>query len=349
MKSKIYFLGIFLVTLAAAATHQSEFPRFLLGFELLLCIFLFAMVRMMKRKVKARLQLPETFGKKKGDLRVQVELENTGIVPAPEIRVELGYRDLYDQKSGSLSGTAMLDGKGKAALCFHMTSEYCGAVAFWIRQVTVSDYLGVFCGNCEKSEGVLELSVLPLRDRELTGFYGQTQMVSAEGDEYELHCPGDDPSETYDIREFRQGDTLHRIHWKMTAKTGKLLVRDFSQPSENMTLVLYDLKTQGKDISRSEWDDFLETAASLSDSLLRTGNVHSTAWIDGKTGKMTRMHVASEEELQVMLSALLRASVYGSGDIETCYKESYADETPGEIIRVSLSGKIIRENCEKSL
>lgn len=347
MKSKIYFLGIFLVTLAVAATHQSEFPRFLLGFELLLCIFLFVTVQVMKQKVTAHLQLPEVFGKKKGDLQVVVELENTGRIPVPEIRVELGYRDLYDQKSGKLSGAAMLDGKGKAALCFHMTSEYCGAVAFWIEQVTVSDYLGGFCGKCEKQERILELSVLPVRDQELNGIFGQTQLFSSEGDAYDLHQPGDDPSETYDIRKFRQGDTLHRIHWKMTAKTGKMLVRDFSQPAENTTLVLYDLKRQKKNVTRGEWDYFLETAASLSGRLLRMGDAHDTVWLDGKTGTVIRMHVGSEEELQVMLSELLRASVYDNGDVETCYKENYADETLSEIIRVDLGGKIISERKEE--
>lgn len=349
MKSKLYCLGIFLITLAVAATHQNEFPRFLLGFELLLYVFLFAMVREMKRRVTARLRLPEAFGKKKGSLPVEVELENTGRLPVPEIRVELGYRDLYDGNCGSLSGTAMLDGRGRAALCFHMTSEYCGAAAFWIEKVTVSDYLGVFCGSCEKTEERLELSFLPLREQEADGLFGQTQFFSADGNMYEQYRSGDDPSETHDIREFRQGDPLHSIHWKMTAKTGDLLVREFSQPSENTTLVLYDLKKQEKDITREEWDHFLESAASLSDRLLRMGYVHDTVWMDGKTGEVRRMHIGSEEALDVMLSELLRASVYDRGEIAACYKEHYPEETPGEIIRISLLGKISRESGVKSL
>lgn len=344
-KNKIYFLGIFLVTLAVAAAHSDEFPRFLLGFELLLCLFLFVTVQVMRRRVAVHLRLPEVYVKKKGDIRIEAELDNTGWIPVPEIRVELGYRDLYDQKSGRLSGTAMLDGKGKVSLCFHLTSEYCGAAVFWIERVTVSDYLGVFGAACKKPETQPELSVLPLRDRELSAIPEQARMLSGEENAYALNISGDDPSEIHDIREFRQGDTLNRIHWKMTAKTGEMLVRDLGSPLENTALVLYDLKKEKEHISRREWDYFLETAASLSDRMLRAGNAHIAAWMDRKSGEIVRMHVGGEEELQSMLSALLRANVYDSGEIEALYRENYADETLGEIIRVDLAGHIAAAPC----
>lgn len=348
MKGKIYFLGIFLITLAVAAAHQSEFPRFLLGFELLLCICLFFSVRIMSRKVTARLRLPEMFGKKNGDFRVEVELENTGVLPVPEIRVELEYTDLYDKKTGKLYGTAMLDGKGKADLCFHLTAEHCGVVAFRAEQVTVSDYLGVFCGKCKKPEEIQEISVLPQQNQQISGISGETQIFSAEGNIYDLHRPGDDPSETYDIREFRQGDALHHVHWKMTAKTDELMVRNFSQPSESTALVLFDLKKTEAAVSRDLWDHFLETAAALSGRMLQAGYVHHTAWLDKETETVVRMRVGSGEELQEMLSALLRASAYDTGDVETYYKENYADEALSEIIRVDLKGEIIRESKEEN-
>ena len=340
MRSKLWFLGIFLATLAVAAAHAGEFPRFLLGFELLLCVFLFLSVRGMRRQVLARLRLPESFGEKEGNLRVEVQLENTGRIPMPDIRVELGYRDMYEEKCGRLSAAAMLDEKGKAVLRFHMASAHCGVFAFWIEQVTVSDHLGLFRGKCERPEGILELSVLPPLHQKQGEYAGWTQPLSGTEGMYSLERPGDDMSEMYDVREFRQGDTLHRIHWKMTAKTGEILVRNFSRTAENTILVLYDLRKQGRNISRSEWDDFLEMAAAFSEGLLCAGNAHDAVWLDGETGETVRMHVGSGEELQTMLSVLLRASVYENKSVEVCDTE----EMHSEIIRVSLGGKITRES-----
>lgn len=348
MKNKIYFLIVFLITLALAATHQSEFPRFLLGFEILLFIGLFVDAKFLERNVTARLKLVEVYGSKNGDLQVEAELTNRSRLPIPEIRVELGYRDLYSGAEERVLGTAMLDDRGSAVLRFHLTSVYCGAVAFWLDQVQVLDHMGVFAGKCRNVGGIQEMSVLPDRSREVPEIAERVEQFAADGDSFNQHRSGDDPSETYDIRTYVQGDTMHRIHWKMTAKTDDVMVRDFGQPVEQVTLLLLDMRRGSDELKRERWDFFLETVASLSDRLLQLNLVHFVAWLDAETGAVIKMHVGSEEELQVMLAALLRASAYEQGDVETYYKEKFSDETLGEIIRVDLEGKICREKSEEN-
>lgn len=348
MKNKLYFIIVFLITLALAATHQSEFPRFLLGFELLLFIGLFADAKILGRRVMTRLKFADVYGSKNGDLKIEIELENQARLPIPEISVMLRYRDLYSGSEEQVLGTAMLDGGGSAVLCFHLTSIYCGAVAFWLDQVYVLDHMGVFRGKCRNIGGIQEMSILPDRSREVPEIAERVEQFAADGDSFNQHRSGDDPSETYDIRTYMQGDTMHRIHWKMTAKTDELMVRDFGQPVEQVTLLLLDLCKGSRELKREDWDFFLETVASLSDRLLRLNLVHFAAWLDDKAGTVVKMHVGSEEELQVMLAALLRASMYEQGDVETYYKEKFSDETLGEIIRVDLEGKIFREKSEEN-
>ena len=38
--------------------------------------------------------------------------------------------------------------------------------------------------------------------------------------------PGDDPGETFDIREYREGDSIRQIHWKLTGKMDRLIIRE---------------------------------------------------------------------------------------------------------------------------
>lgn len=38
--------------------------------------------------------------------------------------------------------------------------------------------------------------------------------------------PGDDPGETYDIREYRSGDSIRQIHWKLSGKLDDIMIRE---------------------------------------------------------------------------------------------------------------------------
>ena len=59
-----------------------------------------------------------------------------------------------------------------------------------------------------------------------TGRYpytGRLGILSREGFymesfKYSKDRPGDDPGETYDIREYRSGDSIRQIHWKLSGK-----------------------------------------------------------------------------------------------------------------------------------
>lgn len=48
--------------------------------------------------------------------------------------------------------------------------------------------------------------------------------------EYSPYRQGEDFSEIFDLREYREGDALKHIHWKATLKHNEILVKDGSQP-----------------------------------------------------------------------------------------------------------------------
>ena len=39
---------------------------------------------------------------------------------------------------------------------------------------------------------------------------------------------GYDPSELFDVREFQNGDRLQSVHWKLSARTDELMVKELS-------------------------------------------------------------------------------------------------------------------------
>ena len=47
--------------------------------------------------------------------------------------------------------------------------------------------------------------------------------------------------EVADIREYRDGDTLKSVHWKLSSKSDELIVRDYNAGVSDFTLILCDM------------------------------------------------------------------------------------------------------------
>ncbi|MCE5194222.1 MAG: DUF58 domain-containing protein [Nitrospiraceae bacterium] len=61
------------------------------------------------------------------------------------------------------------------------------------------------------------------------------------------------------IREFRYGDAIRRVHWKSTAKTGKLMIKEMGQPEAKLvTIIIDNIKPSNK--------EFFEKAVSFAAS-----------------------------------------------------------------------------------
>lgn len=64
--------------------------------------------------------------------------------------------------------------------------------------------------------------------------------------------PGGGYSEEHELRQYRPGDNINSIHWKLSSKTDELIVREPLEPIESSTVVL--LHTTGEiDLSHLYW------------------------------------------------------------------------------------------------
>ena len=338
MRNKLYLLLTLAVTFVLAVAVRDDFIRFLLGFEVLLTLALLADRWALKRSVTARLRLPEQIGAKDTPFAVEVALENAGLLPAPEVRVEVLCRDELTGRTEGLSGVAMLDSRGRAALRFTMDCAHCGVLSFRLGRVQVWDHLGVFAAKCRAAGGIQQVFVLPPVTGGEEALSGGQAWQPGEGEGVSRR-PGDDPGDTYDIRVFREGDAVRRIHWKLSAKTEELMVRDFGRPMERITLVLLDLRAEERP-DRDTWDRFLQRVAQVSAGLLAGGFAHEVIWYQPEGAGRCAMSVSNERELQWMLCPLVGASTYKGDEIGEAEQET--TEQDRAVIRLSLTGEAHR-------
>ena len=75
---------------------------------------------------------------------------------------------------------------------------------------------------------------------------GLEEEAAPEGDgqRYSLRRPGSDPTELFGLREYQPGDRLNRVDWKLSQKTGAILVREGSLPVSDRVVLLAHLNKQ---------------------------------------------------------------------------------------------------------
>lgn len=114
---------------------------------------------------------------------------------------------------------------------------------------------------------------------------------------------GDDGSEVFEVRAYRDGDPLQRVHWKLTAKTGEMLVREFSLPKREVLLLQVDLYHPPQE----KWDHgklerLLEQTADFCWRLLAAEQEYEVFWQEQE--QLCRMQISKAPELWVFLKRL---------------------------------------------
>lgn len=141
--------------------------------------------------------------------------------------------------SGSLSGKTKRIAAGKP-----LPTAHCGTLILGPGLVWCADYLGLVrfpLGRFPRIRiPVRPLPVKPLREPDLSRFYSGALGPKS----------GGGFSENHELRLYRPGDSLRQIHWKLSAKTGKLILREAMEPVYQRLRLTLDLRGTPEDINR---------------------------------------------------------------------------------------------------
>lgn len=116
--------------------------------------------------------------------------------------------------------------------------------------------------------------------------------------------PGGGFAEQYENRAYRPGDSLRDIHWKLSAKTDSLIVREAQEPGWGRCLLTFDLTAPGEAL-----DQVLDQLVWLSGWLLDHGVAHQVLWTAAEDGTVDASWIRQREDLLPLLRQVLRAPV----------------------------------------
>jgi uncharacterized protein (DUF58 family) len=210
-----------------------------------------------------------------------------------------------------ISNEFVRDGKGETVIVpagnsnssFEQTVTFGrpGKVQFRVAGVGVYDPLGIFLLRA-KSECAQTLSCVVFPEITPVAGVDRDSLVAkdVENDGRMRVVKGDDPSELYDIREYQPGDLISRIHWKLSHKSGRLMVKELGRVVCGDVLIMLDLNG-----GKSESAALLGALASVSDSLSRDGAAHDIEWYSARGERIVRSRVESESDGRDVLSSIL--------------------------------------------
>ena len=125
-----------------------------------------------------------------------------------------------------------------------LPTRHCGGYAVTIQGARVCDYLGLFAlpvRHPGRATVLVRPKPLPVREvPDLDRFLAKSWKPKF----------GGGFSENHELRLYRPGDSLNQVHWKLSAKTGKLMLRQPMEPQRGLVLVTMTLRGDPSELDR---------------------------------------------------------------------------------------------------
>lgn len=349
MKNKFIYGLIILSTMTAYVFFETKALGFLLAYEIVLVPILFCLAFFLGSRIKARIVIPYFHAQKNNEFPVEVHIKNKGFLPIPTAKVRLKCTNEFTGKVFHMEDTVMVDKSNTAILQFYLQSDCCGKLRFEIERIRVQDYLHLFSKTVKFRQTEDEIMILPIFHKIF--LQNALPINSRYAFEQFSHTKsGEDPSEVFDVHTFRPGDTMQRMHWKLTAKTNEYLVKEFSMPLEHMVYIFLDFYCEDTSMITQEYfDRFLEILASLSWSMMDRKISHMVVWQNGIEQEINMVFVEYEKDVYNMLEQVCDGKLYNEQfDLETIFMHKHGYSELKNKLRIDMYGRFYRDDiCTK--
>lgn len=182
-----------------------------------------------------------------------------------------------------------------------LPTEHCGALLCTLSRPRVCDYLGLFSLPVKGPRThriILEPKPVPMENA-----------WEADADTAFAWKPKNGGfSENHELRLYAPGDSLRQIHWKLSAKTGKLIIREPMVPDPGRVLVQLELKGNADQI-----DHLLGKTLWLARRLLEQGIPFEVLCLTGQG--VESFQVDTAQALEQAMDTLLQRPAADSGSL----------------------------------
>lgn len=304
-----------------AGVYRSETLMMFVLLMLFLAAVMFVLSLYQPRRIKVKAEVKRAAVVKGSSLPVCLTVMNTSWLPVMRLEVFL------KEKKKKIS--CYVPGKGSAKAQTEVRCDYCGLLEVQVSHIKTYDFLLLF-GRKKKISASCETAVLPVgRPMQITAGHMPSGMEEEEGG---VSLPGGQPPEIYQIQKYQPGDGMRDIHWKLSARSGELLSKEYSMESRMPIFVFWNTR-MAKKLEAEERDAFWELCFSLCSGLLEAGLKHQAGCWDAVRRQVRVYPITTLEDIGEFMIQLWRNAEVFREDYpeEVCLYEMYRHEEMGEL------------------
>lgn len=348
MRRFIDFIVVVLVTFYTAVIYNSKSLVFLGYAEVFIVLLLFLYNCMVFYKLRIIIDAPLNITEYHKKIPIHIVIYNYSKLPTGKISIQLSESYVLKPKKkktvfySSVAGKRNGQAYAKAEIHASWQPQYVGKAVVRLKKVSCFDLLGVLALPLPKKsyQSSEKVTVLPEIFPVPVDAGVRSREFAMEQERYLLANAEENSAEQFQIREYRQGDRLRSIHWKLSAKEDELIVREYLPKAGCSVLLFLDLSRGdgkkggiwqgmlGRKKNRKRKEAFLSILLSLSGSIVRNGCRHYVVWYDQRERDVVRFCMEKEEDIYGLLMEIDSLEETGSSvDIEEGYKRKYREQT----------------------
>lgn len=255
---------------------------------------------LVRRKLRLRLHFAP-LGTRKAPLDGWLEVENPTWLPVGQVCCTVELENHLTGETACVPVCLHPGVRTTQRVALQFASHYCGDIKLYTRKVRVSELTGCirFAAPLYAEVKLTALPELPPVNLLLQ----YPALTPDDGDAWLEGRKGSDYTQTLQLREYAPGDHIKQIHWKLSSKLDKTIVRDPSYPVSRSLLLFWD-KT-ARVATAAEMNAMAECICGICRAVSEQGFAYTLAWNDGQT--LLQTPVDSEDALLQAMPRLLKS------------------------------------------
>jgi uncharacterized protein (DUF58 family) len=333
-KNRLLYLALLIASISYLYAFGGKVPYMFFSFVLVLLIVSFFYTLIIYYSFKYTQDIDKKFVTKGDKIKFLFNVGNEDFLLYPYLKVTFCGSDTIFANQLQIKYFSLLPRKRKT-FAFELECKYRGNYEMGIKSIEIEDFLGIFKFSYNISE-TKYVTVYP-RIVYLDKFYLRTNFLS------ETHSVLDskfeDMATISDIREYRFGDSFKKIHWKLTAKSNELMVKNFQSTSETSAVILLDLKRNkfGRELNIIIEDKIIEAVVAVIYYCLSNWIPINLIYYNDKLVSLTGQTPLDFDEIFKTLSKINFHENVGVHDILEIYLSGNAQRTNFIIFTCDLS------------
>ena len=265
-------------------------------------------------------------------------IKNKGWLPIASVEVEVrcenlrtGETDLYHVHRGLMP-------RKSAELKIEVSPTHAGRYDLSVAAGRMYDPLGIWSESIECDDHRYMTSLPVIYDMHIKPV---SSAAMPESDVYAVRRKGSVSGDMIGIKEYVAGDPVRNIHWKLSEKTDKLLVKELGDPATDNYLLLLD-SAAGIVHDTAALDAVASVFASLMHSLRLSDIAFNVGWTDPATEKVVIYRVVTEEDYNNAVDSFLAVPV----STPSAFNKIESDISDSRYARVIIVGPRVPANIE---